>query len=104
ERSVAGRAPQPVERADVVHTLPVGARGEPQYRIAEPEAVDDRQRTVLQQIERADEGPHATARPDPDRRRVPFELAGKKLGVQGDHLAVALEQMVVIAVDPHAVT
>ena len=33
---------------------------------------------------------------------MPLELAGKQLVVQRDHLGVALEEVVVVAVEPHA--
>jgi len=71
--------------------------------ISRSETIDERQRTVAQQVERADEGPRASACPDAHRRAMPLELAGEQLVVQRDHVAVALEEVVVVAVDPYTV-
>src|SRR5213593_1375005 len=64
-RALAARASQPLERADVVHTLPVGAADEPQHDEAEPYAVRERERRVREQVPGRDEWVGATAGEDP---------------------------------------
>src|ERR1700716_3776696 len=42
QRALAACVAEPIQRADVVHALPVGPGREPQHRIPESESVDDR--------------------------------------------------------------
>src|SRR5438094_767506 len=64
--------------------------------------LERRKRRVRKEIARTDERPDPPARVHAHRRAMPLERAREQLVVQRDHLAVAAEQMVVVALHENA--
>src|SRR5205823_544674 len=98
----AARPAQPRERTDVVHALPVAPPHQAQDGKPKAQPLERRKRRVRKEIARTDERPDPPARVHAHRRAMPLERAREQLVVQRDHLAVAAEQMVVVALHENA--